>query len=82
MHQPTHLDALPDFATRHIGPSEADQRRMLDVVGHPSLEALVDAALPVGPARAARCGCRPRPPSQRSSPSCGPWPGATRCCAR
>lgn len=48
MHQPTHLDALPDFATRHIGPSEADQRRMLDVVGHPSLEALVDAALPRG----------------------------------
>jgi glycine dehydrogenase len=37
---------LPEFVRRHIGPSEPDIDRMLAVVGHPSLEALADAALP------------------------------------
>ncbi|MCS5494793.1 aminomethyl-transferring glycine dehydrogenase [Curtobacterium flaccumfaciens] len=42
------------FADRHIGTTPADQQAMLDVVGQPSLDALVRAAIPesihVGPA--------------------------------
>ena len=37
---------LPAFAARHIGPREYDVAAMLDVVGQPSLAALVDAAVP------------------------------------
>jgi glycine dehydrogenase len=37
-----------DFAARHIGPSPAEQRRMLDVTGHASLDELTAAALPPG----------------------------------
>jgi glycine dehydrogenase len=42
MSQPT----VPDFARRHIGPSDADVRSMLEVVGQPSLDALLRAAAP------------------------------------
>ncbi len=34
------------FAQRHIGPQADDVRRMLQVVGAPSLEALIDEAIP------------------------------------
>ena len=34
------------FAGRHIGPDQAEVARMLEVVGQPSLEALVDLAVP------------------------------------
>lgn len=34
------------FADRHIGTTPADQQAMLDVVGQPSLDALVRAAVP------------------------------------
>jgi len=34
------------FARRHIGPSEADVTTMLDVLNLPSLETLIDAAVP------------------------------------
>jgi glycine dehydrogenase len=37
---PTH------FVDRHIGPDTTAERAMLDVVGHPSLDALIDAAVP------------------------------------
>ena len=37
---------LPDFAARHIGPRETDLTEMLATVGHPTLDALIDAALP------------------------------------
>jgi len=37
-----------DFAARHIGPSPAEQRRMLDVTGYASLDELTAAALPPG----------------------------------
>ena len=40
--------AAPNFAARHIGPSPADQERMLAVTGHSSLDALTTAALPPG----------------------------------
>jgi glycine dehydrogenase len=39
---------MTDFAARHIGPSEADQRRMLDALGYASLDELTRAALPEG----------------------------------
>ena len=35
-----------DFRHRHIGPSPNDIRRMLDVVGAPTLDALIDEAIP------------------------------------
>ncbi|MBP2704159.1 aminomethyl-transferring glycine dehydrogenase [Microbispora sp. RL4-1S] len=38
--------SAPPFATRHIGPSEADRARMLDVVGYGSVADLVAVAVP------------------------------------
>ena len=37
-----------NFAQRHIGPSHADQQRMLDAIGYASLDELTEAALPAG----------------------------------
>ncbi len=37
-----------EFSQRHIGPAEAAQARMLEVVGYPSLDELTRAALPGG----------------------------------
>ncbi|MGN6523428.1 MAG: aminomethyl-transferring glycine dehydrogenase subunit GcvPA, partial [Actinomycetes bacterium] len=34
------------FAARHIGPRPQDVERMLEVIGQPSLDALIDAAVP------------------------------------
>jgi glycine dehydrogenase len=48
------VTATPDFADRHIGPDPDQTRRMLAAVGHPSLDALMAAALPPGLARAPR----------------------------
>src|ERR1700730_4836353 len=40
-------DSLPrDFASRHIGPSDPDITAMLDVIGVPSVDALISQALP------------------------------------
>ncbi len=39
---------MTDFAARHIGPSEAAQRQMLDSLGYASLDELIRAALPEG----------------------------------
>jgi len=39
---------MTDFAARHIGPSEAAQRQMLDSLGYASLGELIRAALPEG----------------------------------
>ena len=37
----------PDsFVSRHIGPSDADVRAMLDTLGYPSLDAFIDAVIP------------------------------------
>ena len=36
------------FADRHIGPRAADVERMLEVVGAPSIDALMDEAIPAG----------------------------------
>jgi len=40
------LDASVPFARRHIGPAAEDQAKMLAVLGYPSLDDLVDAAVP------------------------------------
>ncbi|MBI2392936.1 MAG: aminomethyl-transferring glycine dehydrogenase [Deltaproteobacteria bacterium] len=40
------LDPSDVFASRHIGPSDADIASMLAVVGYPSLDALTDATVP------------------------------------
>ncbi|HEX4684591.1 MAG TPA: aminomethyl-transferring glycine dehydrogenase [Gemmatimonadaceae bacterium] len=36
------------FVPRHIGPSDADVRAMLDLLGYESLDALIDATVPAG----------------------------------
>ncbi|MDA0997573.1 MAG: glycine dehydrogenase, partial [Proteobacteria bacterium] len=40
------LTGRDDFATRHIGPNDADVADMLKAIGHPTLAALIDAAVP------------------------------------
>jgi glycine dehydrogenase len=44
----TDVSASAPFAGRHIGPRDDEIARMLDVVGAPSLDALVDDAVPAG----------------------------------
>jgi glycine dehydrogenase len=39
---------MTDFAVRHIGPTSAEQRHMLDSLGYSSLDELTAAALPAG----------------------------------
>ena len=39
-------DTLSDFVSRHVGPRPEEIAHMLEVVGHDSLEALIDAAVP------------------------------------
>ncbi len=48
-----------DFAARHIGPSPAEQQRMLAATGHASLDELTAAALPPGLADPARLDLPP-----------------------
>src|SRR5580700_9869732 len=40
------LAPLDTFARRHLGPDAAEQAEMLRVLGHASLDALIDAAVP------------------------------------
>ena len=44
----TALNPAGSFAARHIGPRADDTAEMLKAVGHPTLEALVDACVPEG----------------------------------
>ncbi|MCX6877310.1 MAG: aminomethyl-transferring glycine dehydrogenase [Verrucomicrobia bacterium] len=37
-----------DFSSRHLGPVGSDREQMLRAIGYPSLDALVDAAVPAG----------------------------------
>ncbi|WP_122263074.1 aminomethyl-transferring glycine dehydrogenase [Ornithinimicrobium cerasi] len=43
---PLDSTTLADFVGRHIGPRDADVEHMLGVLGHDSLESLLDAAVP------------------------------------
>ena len=51
---PAERPSLPDlergtpFHERHIGPRAEEQARMLELLGHDSLDALLDAAIPAG----------------------------------
>ena len=40
------VDPSPDFEARHLGPDEADVMAMLEAVGYPSLNQLVDDLVP------------------------------------
>ena len=40
------LSRVDEFARRHIGPSAEETRQMLDLLGYPSLDALVEEAVP------------------------------------
>ena len=40
------LDATDWFAPRHIGPSPAERDAMLQAIGAPSLDGLIDQAIP------------------------------------
>ena len=42
------LRPLDTFARRHLGSGEADVGRMLSAVGYPTVDALIDAAVPAG----------------------------------
>ena len=42
----TRIDSQPDFEARHLGPDEAAVAAMLETVGYPSLDALVDDVVP------------------------------------
>ena len=44
----TPLPAPDTFVPRHVGPSDADVRAMLAVLGHPTLDALIQATIPAG----------------------------------
>ena len=44
----TDVTAIAPFVGRHIGPRDDEITRMLELVGAPSLDALVDAAVPAG----------------------------------
>src|SRR5512142_2496524 len=46
-HDISAVDAA-SFIPRHIGPTEADIRAMLDVLGYDNLDALIDATVPAG----------------------------------
>ena len=40
------LTPADSFVPRHVGPSEADVASMLDTIGYPTLDALIDATIP------------------------------------
>jgi len=42
----TALGDAGSFVPRHIGPSDADVRAMLDLLGYPTLDALIEATIP------------------------------------
>ena len=44
--KPMPLTEVDSFVSRHIGPSAAEQREMLDVLGYTSLDEFIDAVIP------------------------------------
>jgi glycine dehydrogenase len=44
----TPLMGIDSFVPRHVGPSESEIHEMLEVVGYPTLDALIDATIPSG----------------------------------
>ena len=57
----------PDsFVSRHIGPSDADVRAMLDTLAYPTLDALIDATVPAN-IRLGRALALPAPMSEQEA---------------
>src|SRR5215207_8544464 len=42
----TTLSPADSFVPRHVGPNEAEVAEMLEVIGYPSLDDLIDATIP------------------------------------
>ena len=71
-----------DFVARHIGPTDADLERMLDVIGAESLDDLLDQTVPAsiridGAARPAGGPLRARG-ARRAARARRPQPGRAR----
>src|SRR6202044_263610 len=60
-------EARADFAARHIGPSEEDQRAMLATLGYASLDALLAAALPAYARPPASLAALPAPRTEQEA---------------
>ncbi|MEI6606554.1 MAG: aminomethyl-transferring glycine dehydrogenase [Verrucomicrobiota bacterium] len=58
-----------DFSSRHLGPVGTDRQAMLDAIAFPTLDALVDAAVPAG----IRLGAELELPAARSEPEALAW---------
>ena len=44
--RPSPLDATDQFLHRHLGPDRAETAAMLDALGYPSMDALIDETIP------------------------------------
>jgi len=62
----TALPAPDSFVRRHNGPTEADVKAMLDTLGYPSLDALIDATVPAN-IRLGRALALPAPMSEQEA---------------
>jgi glycine dehydrogenase len=60
-------DDRAEFAARHIGPSEEDQRAMLATLGYASLDDLLTAALPTYASPPASLGELPQPRTEQEA---------------
>ncbi len=63
------MSARLDFCSRHLGPVGAERQAMLDAIAFPTLDALVDAAVPAGIRLAAELEL----PAARSEPEALAW---------
>ena len=67
------------FRARHIGLDRAAHAHMLAVLRYPTVDALIDAAVPRSDPRDGRAArCPPHDPSSRCSTRFAPWPTATK----
>ena len=63
------MSARLDFSSRHLGPVGTDRQAMLDAIAFPTLDALVDAAVPAG----IRLGAELELPAACSEPEALAW---------
>ena len=63
------MSARLDFCSRHLGPVGSSRQAMLDAIGFPTLDALVDAAVPA----TIRLGTSLELPAARSEPEALAW---------
>jgi hypothetical protein len=77
----SHMDA-GSFVPRHIGPSDAEQRDMLQLLGFESLDAMIDATVPARFACAVHSRFTAAGASTRRWVISGASPSRTRCAGR